>query len=132
MSHVKIINEQLQVGEQTIPLVSGEVHYWRLEPDAWPQALSRVREMGLSVVASYICWDYHQLDGGRFDFHGDTNPRRNLVAFLDLLTREDFWIILRPSPYIYSEWRNKGVPDEAACYHRLHPTFLEMAQLKTE
>jgi hypothetical protein len=24
------------------------------------------------------------------------------------------------------------VPDEAACYHRLHPTFLEMAQLKTE
>jgi hypothetical protein len=128
MSHVKINSKQLQVGDQTIPLLSGEVHYWRLEPDAWRPSLARVREMGLSTVATYICWDYHQLPDGRFDFHGRTNPRRNLVAFLDLLTEEGFWIILRPGPYIYSEWRNNGVPDEAAQYHRLHPTFLEMAR----
>ena len=63
----------------------------------------------------------------RLIFQVRLTPQRNLTGFLDLLTEMGFWIIIRPGPYIYSEWTNAGVPDEAARYHRLHPEFLHLA-----
>jgi beta-galactosidase len=123
MSHVSIQNKVIKVGELEVPLISGEVHYWRLDPDNWKNILITVSEMGIKVIATYICWDYHEMSPGVYDFAGKTNPRRNLTGFLDLLTELGFWIIFRPGPYIYSEWKNGGVPDDAARYHRLDPAF---------
>jgi hypothetical protein len=37
-------------------------------------------------------------------------------------------VIIRPGPYIYSEWPNDGVPAYAYKYHRLHPKFLGYAR----
>ena len=123
MTSVKIVDKKIWVDETAIPLLSGEVHYWRLDPANWRPVLQRAREMGLQVIATYVCWDFHEIEPGRYDFRGETNPRRNLLGFLDLVTVEGFWIILRPGPYIYSEWRNNGVPDDAARLHRLDPAF---------
>jgi hypothetical protein len=120
---IKIIDKTMHVGDVEIPLLSGEVHYWRLDPERWLQVLRRVREMGLNVIATYACWDFHELEPGKFDFTGRTDPHRNLVSFLELLRSEGFWVIFRPGPYIYSEWHNNGVPDYAARYHRLDPAF---------
>jgi beta-galactosidase len=125
---VTVENGKVRVGDERFPLISGEVHYWRLDPANWRVILERTREMGLSIVATYVCWDYHELEPGRFDFHGKTDPRRDLVGFLELASEQDFWIILRPGPYIYSEWSNNGVPDYAARYHRLDPQFQKLAQ----
>jgi hypothetical protein len=127
MATVRIAEKKVWVDGVGIPLLSGEVHYWRLDPSNWRPVLRRVREMGLHVVATYVCWDFHEIEPGRYDFRGETEPRRNLIGFLDLLTAEGFWIILRPGPYIYSEWRNNGVPDDAARMHRLDPGFQERA-----
>ncbi|MBN2471519.1 MAG: beta-galactosidase [Anaerolineae bacterium] len=127
MTTVKIAEKKLWVGETAIPLLSGEVHYWRLDPHNWWHVLQAVREVGLKVVATYVCWDFHEIAPGRFDFTGETDPRRNLIGFLELLTAEGFWIILRPGPYIYSEWSNNGVPDHAAQGHRLDPAYLDKA-----
>lgn len=128
MSDVSIDQKKIVVGDQTLALLSGEVHYWRLAPEAWRPVLRRVREMGLRIVASYVCWEFHELAPGRYDFTGATDPRRNLTAFLDLLAEEDLWVIIRPGPTIYAEWLNGGVPDHAARYHRLHPDFLAAAR----
>lgn len=128
MPEVRISEKKVWVGETPVPLLSGEVHYWRLDPNSWRAALERVREMGIKTVATYACWDYHQIAPGQYDFTGETDPRRNLAGFLELLTEMDFWIIFRPGPYIYSEWSNNGVPDEAAKYHRLDPRFHELAE----
>jgi hypothetical protein len=124
---VKIINKCIHVGENEIPLLSGEVHYWRLSPESWLPVLHSVREMGLNVISSYVCWEFHELEPEKYDFTGETDPRRNLVAFLELLREEGFWLIFRPGPYIYSEWRNNGVPDYAVQYHRLDPSFQDAA-----
>lgn len=127
-STVRIAENKIWVDRQPVSLISGEVHYWRLDPHNWPVVLRRVKEMGLDVVATYVCWEFHEIEPGRYDFAGETDPRRNLVGFLDLLQREGFWIIFRPGPYIYSEWKNGGVPDYAAKHHRLDPDFLTLAQ----
>jgi len=83
--------------------------------------------MGLSIAATYICWDFHEIAPGHYDFHGTTDPRRNLIAFLDLVAAEGLWLIIRPGPYIYGEWRNGGVPDHAVVHHRLSAEFQEKA-----
>ena len=128
MTTVRIAEKRVWVDDVSVPLLSGEVHYWRLDPANWKPVLQRAREMGIQVIATYVCWDFHELEPGRYDFRGETDPRRNLLAFLDLLTDEGFWIILRPGPYIYSEWRNNGVPDDAAQWHRLDPAFQARAE----
>ncbi|HPW64935.1 MAG TPA: beta-galactosidase, partial [Candidatus Omnitrophota bacterium] len=104
-------------------------HYWRLNPNYWKDVLCRVKEMGLTIVSTYVPWDFHEYKRGSFDFRGETDEARNLKAFLDLTRREGLWLVIRPGPYIYSEWPHDGVPDYAYKYHRLHPRFLEFASV---
>lgn len=128
MPQVEIRDRSIRVGKERIPLVSGEVHYWRLNPRCWGKVLDRVREMGIEVVASYVPWDYHEYRRGKFDFTGRTDETRNLKRFLELTREKGFWAIIRPGPYIYSEWPNEGVPPYVYRYHRLHPKFLKYAK----
>lgn len=114
---------EFYLDNQPLPLLSGEVHYWRLVPHLWKAALQRVSEMGIKIVASYVCWDFHEENPGSFDFSGQTGARRNLIGFLDLVTEMGFWIILQPETYIYSEWRNNAIPDDAAQHHRPSEMF---------
>lgn len=127
MPNVQIKKNQIHVGSKKISLISGEVHYWRLNPGAWKDILLSVRNMGLRTIATYIPWDYHEYQRGKFDFHGKTEPSRNLKAFLQLTKKLGFWVIIRPGPYIYSEWPNEGAPAYAHRYHRLHPQFQQYA-----
>ena len=127
MPKVSIQRSQMIVGNRQIPLVSGEMHYWRLNPSCWESCLRRIKEMGITVVSTYVPWGYHEYKRGAFDFSGKTDPARGLVRFLKLAKKEGMWVIIRPGPYIYSEWPNDGVPNYAYKYHRLHPQFLRYA-----
>src|SRR5690348_5470912 len=98
MSQVRIAEQRIWVGDEHRALLAGEVHYWRLEPSVWPAVLRRSRELGLDVLSTYVCWDFHEIGPGQFDFDGQTNARRNLLAFLELVRREGFWLLLRPGP----------------------------------
>ncbi|MBI4431627.1 MAG: beta-galactosidase [Candidatus Omnitrophica bacterium] len=128
MPSVTVRNQAIFVGERAVPLLGGEVHYWRLNPKNWKTILSAVRDIGLDVISTYIPWDYHEFEKGHFDFTGRTDPQRNLLGFLELTRKEKFWLLIRPGPYIYSEWPRDGVPTYAFKYHRLHPRFLEWAR----
>lgn len=121
-------DNKIFIDAHEIPLLSGEIHYWRLNPLYWEKCLQRTREMGLQIIASYVCWDFHEYEPDKFDFHGKTNPARNLVAFLELLENKDFWIIIRPGPYIYSEWSQAGIPERFSRLHRMQPDFLKAAK----
>ena len=111
MPRARIADRRIWVGEQSRALLSGEVHFWRLDPRTWPSVLARARELGLEMLSTYVCWDFHELAPGRFDLEGETDPRRNLAAFLELVRDEGLWLLLRPGPYIYAEWPNSGVPE---------------------
>jgi Glycosyl hydrolases family 35 len=126
---VRIAERRIWVGDQSRPLLSGEVHFWRLDPAVWPSVLERVGDLGLQIVSTYVCWDFHEVRPGEFDFDGSTNGRRNLLGFLDLAARMGFWVLLRPGPYIYAEWPNSGVPERVVQWHRLHPRFVEEAKV---
>ena len=92
---VQIKQNQIYVGGSKIPLLSGEVHYWRLNPRYWKTILDEIRQMGLKVISTYIPWDYHEVKRGHFDFTGETDETHNLKGFLELTRREGFWLIIR-------------------------------------
>src|SRR5689334_22441660 len=110
-------------GQERLPLLSGEVHYWRLSPHRWPDVLRSCRRLGLEMIATYVPWQYHELAPGTFDFEGRTEPQRNLIAFLELLQRERFSCFIRPGPYIYAEWTNAGVPDRVVGLPRVSDAY---------
>jgi hypothetical protein len=124
---VRLADRRIWVGDESRPLLSGEIHYWRLEPDAWREALLAAKRMGLEIVSTYVPWEFHELARGSFDFDGQTNGRCDVGSFLHLAAELGLWVIIRPGPYIYAEWQNQGVPDRVAHLHRLHPAFQDEA-----
>ena len=128
MPEVRIAHKRVWVGDEARALVHGEVHYWRLSPACWGDVLDATTALGLDIISTYIAWQFHELAPGEFDFRGATDPRRDLVRFLELAAARGLWVLLRPGPYIYAEWRNSGVPDRVVRYHRSHPEFRHEAE----
>ena len=52
----KLTREGVLLGGTLVPLLSGSVHYFRLEPDSWRACLEAMREMGCTVVDVYVPW----------------------------------------------------------------------------
>ncbi len=129
MTQVKIHKGYVKVGDRRASMLSGAVHYWRLHPNSWRPILQAIKDMGLETVETYICWDFHEIEKDVFDFTGKTDSRRNLVGFMELVKEMGFWIVLRPGPFIYSEWMHMGVPQDVAKYHRMHPEFTKRAAI---
>ncbi len=129
MAAVTVRNGALWVDEMRVPLFAGECHYWRVNPARWGAILDSMRQLGLNVVATYVAWEYHEVEPGRFDFTGQTEPPRNLVGFLDLLQQRDFWIFIRPGPYIYAEWTHAGVPRRVVTLPRLGAEYRRAARV---
>lgn len=125
---IRVENCLLRYGDLEIPLVSGEFHYWRVLRENWERILTRIAEMGLRTIATYVPWNYHELAPGRYDFKGESSPQRDLAGFMDLVQKAGLYLIMRPGPYIYSEWEYGGVPERAARKHRLDPQFLEWSR----
>jgi len=124
---VTLENGFVSVGERKASLLSGTFHYWRVHPESWSAVLQSIQEMGLETIETYVPWQYHELEPGLYDFSGQTDSRRDLAGFLQLVEAAGLWLIIRPGPYIYSEWVNMGVPDDVLPFHRLHPQFKQRA-----
>ena len=107
---VEITGDGLNLGGVTLPLYSGSVHYWRLDPAVWPRALDEVRRLGIRIVCTYVPWAVHEVEPGRFDF-GEFDPRKNLHRFLDLCEEWGLKVLLRPGPHINAELTFFGFPD---------------------
>lgn len=87
-------------------IVSGALHYFRVHPGLWADRIHKARLMGLNTIETYVAWNFHAPQPGRFD----TDGPRDLGRFLDLVAAEGLHAIVRPGPYICAEWDNGGLP----------------------
>lgn len=99
----------IQIGNKEVPLYSGSVHYWRMEPKHWETVLSHVKEMGFDIVETYIPWAVHEPERGTYDF-GEQDPHKDLERFLSLCEEKKLWVIVRPGPHINAEMTLFGYP----------------------
>ncbi len=91
-------------------LISGEVHYFRINPKLWKNHLQLLKQSGANTVSTYIPWDWHEFEEGNFDFSGKTHPARNLLRFIKLCKEVKLDLIVKPGPYILAEYENQGLP----------------------
>ena len=89
-------------------VVSGEIHYFRLQPDEWEARLDKAVDVGVTAIATYIPWLAHELPDGSFDF-GEQHPHLDLVRFLDLCAARGLSVIARPGPFVMAELKNEGL-----------------------
>jgi len=91
-------------------VISGEIHYFRLDPRLWERHLRLLKESGANTASTYIPWDWHEVDPGKADFTGETHPGRDLVRFFRLCKRLGLHLIVKPGPYILAEYEYHGLP----------------------
>lgn len=104
-------------------LLSGELHYFRIEAGLWKTHLSRMKKAGLNTVSTYIPWSLHEQTEGRPDFRGSYAPNLNLAKFIELCAEMDLHLTVKPGPYILAElilhglpkWFFEKYPQAAAC-----------------
>jgi beta-galactosidase len=91
-------------------VISGEIHYFRLNPKLWEKHLSLLKKSGANTTSTYIPWDWHEYEEGKFDFTGETNPARNLIKYIKLCKKIGLDLIVKPGPYILAEYESHGLP----------------------
>lgn len=93
-------------GKRVMP-VMGEIHYSRLPRAEWPEAVRKMKEGGVTVIATYLFWNHIEEREGVFDWSGD----RDLRAFLEVCKAEEMPVVLRVGPFCHGEARCGGIPD---------------------
>ena len=104
--------------------VMGEVHYSRIPEDEWAYEVRKMKEGGITLIATYVFWNHIEEQKGVFDWSG----QRNLRRFIEICGEEGMPVILRMGPYCHGEARCGGIPDwvvESGCKLRSEdPEFL--------
>ena len=87
-------------------IISGEMHYPRVPRPYWRDRMRKMRALGLNALCTYVFWDLHEPEPGKFDFTGNLD----VAAYVRMAQEEGLWVILRPGPYVRSEWDFGGLP----------------------
>jgi beta-galactosidase len=89
-----------------VRIISGEMHYPRIPHQYWRHRMQMLKAMGLNAVATYVFWNAHEPELGKWDFTGD----KNLAEYIKIAGEEGLMVILRPGPYVCAEWEFGGYP----------------------
>ena len=54
----------------------------------------------MNTICIYAFWNIHEQKPGEFDFSG----QNDIAAFCRLAQKNGMYIMLRPGPYVCSEW----------------------------
>ncbi|XWX05610.1 beta-galactosidase (plasmid) [Aggregatilineales bacterium SYSU G02658] len=94
-------------------LLSADYPYYRDDPQNWAQRLTQLRDVcHVDVVTFYIPWRHHQpTESADYDFTGQTQPNRNVIAFVQQVHQLGLWALAKPGPFIHAETNFGGLPD---------------------
>lgn len=107
---IEIKNKRILIDGKPRLLIGGEVHYFRLKREDWPDRLTKLKAAGCNTVASYVPWLCHELTEGQIDLEGKTRQELDLGAFIDLCKEYGLYFFVRPGPFIMAEMKNEGLP----------------------
>lgn len=89
-----------------IQIRSGAMHYFRIRPELWKARLKILRQCGLNTVETYLAWNVHEKAEGQWNFSGALD----FAAYIKAAADEGLMVIVRPGPYMCSEWDLGGMP----------------------
>lgn len=92
-------------GKPFLP-AAGELHFSRLPHESWRRELLKMKDCGLNMVSTYVFWNFHEEEKGKFDFSGDND----IAKFLSICRDIDMPCILRIGPWDHGEVVRGGFP----------------------
>ena len=114
-------------GHRVCP-VMGEIHYSRVPQDEWQREVRKMREGGVTIIATYVFWSHIEEQKGIFRWDG----QRDLRRFLEICKQEQMPVVLRLGPFCHGEVRNGGIPDwvftKDCKLREQNPVFLGLAE----
>lgn len=128
-------------------LYGAELHYFRIPKQDWRSRIQEAKDAGINMISTYVPWMFHEYEEGSIDLTGETRGERDFQAFLQVVSEEDMYCLVRPGPYVMAEIVDHGVPawfienypeamaqtDEGKAHPTrvvsyMHPTFLEKVE----
>ncbi len=106
MSILTFDKNSFYIGGSPFRILAGDAHYFRIHPDKWSRTLDLALDFGLNTIQTYVPWNAHEPKRGEFVF----SDMLDLAAYLSLCQQKGLKVLLRPSPYICSEWDLGGLP----------------------
>jgi len=121
-----IADNEFLLDGKPIRIISGEIHFARIPKEYWRHRLQMARAMGLNTIATYVFWNYHEVQPGVWDFRSES---RDIAQFVRIAQEEGLWVIIRPGPYACAEWEFGGYPwflqkQEGLVVRSNNPAFL--------
>ncbi len=114
-------------GKPWLP-VMGEFHFTRVPEAQWEEEILKMKESGVSIIATYVIWIHHEEIEGQFDWSG----RRNLRHFVQLCAKHGMYVYPRIGPWAHGEVRNGGFPDwllqKTSKTRQIDPVYLSYVQ----
>ncbi|WP_214227891.1 beta-galactosidase [Pedobacter sp. B4-66] len=93
-------------GKPWFPIM-GEMHYNRVLPQEWEKEIIKMKNGGLSIVATYVFWNEHEIAKDVWDWKGN----RDINKFIRLCQKHDMYVWLRIGPWSHGEQLHGGHPD---------------------
>ncbi len=93
-------------GRRVCP-VMGEIHYSRIPQAEWQQEVRKMKDGGVTIIATYVFWNHVEEQQGIFRWDG----QRDLRQFLEVCKAEQMPVVLRIGPFCHGEVRCGGIPD---------------------
>lgn len=111
----------LTLGACPFRIISGSFHYCRVPRALWRDRLLKLLDLGCNCVETYIFWNLHEPEEGKFVFRTDETRvcthNQNIpdfefdpIAFIQLAHELGLKVIVRPGPYVCAEWDMGGLP----------------------
>lgn len=119
-------HDRFYLDDEPFFLCAGDVHYFRIPVADWDSRLDLCVDFGLNTIQTYVPWNAHEPQPGHFCFDG----MLDLPLFLEKCAAHGLRVLLRPAPYICSEWDLGGLPawllrDEKTELRSSDPTYLQ-------
>jgi len=103
-------------------IFGAEIQYFRLDPKYWERVVRQLKDSGIRCCTTYVQWGTHLVGApdadhpaGVLDFTGHTDPRLNLLGFLDLVESQGLQMNFRSGPFCCNEADFGGYPKWLVC-----------------
>ncbi|MWV43709.1 beta-galactosidase [Paenibacillus sp. HJL G12] len=106
MAELKVQGNDFVYEGSPLRILSGSIHYFRVVPEYWRDRLLKLKACGFNTVETYVAWNVHEPEEGKFVFEGLGDIER----FIETAGELGLHVIVRPSPYICAEWEFGGLP----------------------
>ena len=70
--------------DREFKILSGAIHYFRVQPEDWYHSLYNLKALGFNTVETYLPWNMHEPQKGVFNFQGILDIEAFLQTAQDL------------------------------------------------